>query len=104
MGQFEYSVALSPVKPHEIEQLAKDYLVKKRETQNMIKHEFDTLVLDSTHSKSDQDAINAFIHEQILLDRKRIVDELARFASNGMLTIPIFQLKQIVAEYKDVQY
>jgi hypothetical protein len=34
MGQFEYTVPLSPVKPHEIEQLAKDYMEKKkRETE-----------------------------------------------------------------------
>lgn len=33
MGQFEYTVGLSPVKPEDIEQLAKDYLAKKRETE-----------------------------------------------------------------------
>jgi hypothetical protein len=29
VGQFEYTVPLSPIKPDEIEQLAKDYLAKK---------------------------------------------------------------------------
>jgi hypothetical protein len=29
MGQHEYSVPLSPVKPHEMEQLAKNYLSQK---------------------------------------------------------------------------
>jgi hypothetical protein len=35
MGQFEYSVGLSPVKPEDIEQLAKDYMEQKqkRETE-----------------------------------------------------------------------
>lgn len=29
MGQFEYSVPLSPVKPQDIERVAKEYLAKK---------------------------------------------------------------------------
>jgi hypothetical protein len=34
VGQFEYTVPLSPVKPDEIEQLAKDYLEQKEREQN----------------------------------------------------------------------
>lgn len=37
MGQFEYSVALSSVKPEDIKQVAQDYLAKKRETENKMK-------------------------------------------------------------------
>ena len=40
MGQHEYSVPLSPVKPHEIEQLAKDYLEQKeKEERERQEHE-----------------------------------------------------------------
>ena len=35
MSQFEYTVPLSPVRPEDIEQLAKDYMEKKkRETED----------------------------------------------------------------------
>ena len=32
MGQFEYTVPLSPVKPEDIERVAKEFLAKKNET------------------------------------------------------------------------
>lgn len=35
MGQFEYSVPLSPVKPDDIEAIAKRYLMLKKETMNL---------------------------------------------------------------------
>ncbi len=31
MGQFEYQVPLSPVKPEDIERVAKEYLAKKQQ-------------------------------------------------------------------------
>lgn len=34
MGQFEYSVPLSPVKPADIERIAKEYLEKKQKEEN----------------------------------------------------------------------
>lgn len=33
MGQFEYTVGLSPIKPEDIEQLAKDYLANKEKVE-----------------------------------------------------------------------
>lgn len=71
----------------------------------MIKHEFNTLVLGSTHSKEDQDAINAFVQEQILLDRKRIYDELDNYTSGyGTLQIAKFKLKQIINDSDKIEY
>lgn len=96
MGQFEYSVDLSPVRPEDIEQLAKDYLAKK-ERDNMIKHEFGMLVLDATMSKDDQEAVNSFVHEQILKERKRILEELDDLSKGyASLQIAKFKLKQII--------
>jgi hypothetical protein len=34
MGQFEYSLDISLVKPEDIERVAKDFLIKKRESEN----------------------------------------------------------------------
>jgi hypothetical protein len=34
VGQFEYAVGLSPVKPEDIEQIAKDYLAQKEREKN----------------------------------------------------------------------
>jgi hypothetical protein len=34
LGQFEYSVPLSPVKPADIEQIAKEYLENKQKEEN----------------------------------------------------------------------
>lgn len=71
----------------------------------MIKYEFETLVLDSSFSKADQDAINAFVHEQILKDRKRIFEELDRFNTGyGTLQIAKFKLKQIINNTDKVEY
>ena len=96
MSQFEYSVALSTVKPAHIERIAREYKEKKKRD-NMIRHEFGNLVLDITVSKEDQEAINSFIHEQILKDRIRILKELDTY-SNGYDTLSIakFKLHQIV--------
>jgi hypothetical protein len=96
MSQFEYSVALSPVKPADIERIAREYKEKKKRD-NMIRHEFGNLVLDMTVSKEDHEAINSFIHEQILKDRIRILKELDAY-SNGFDTLSIskFKLHQIV--------
>jgi hypothetical protein len=96
VGQFEYTVDLSPVKPEDIYQLAKDFL-KKKERDDMIKHEFGMLVLDATMSKEDQAAVDSFVHEQILKDRKRILDELDIYSNkSGSLDIAKFKLKQII--------
>lgn len=63
----------------------------------MIKHEFETLVLSSVHSKEDQDAVDAFLHEQILKERKRIYEELDEYSAGyGSVQIAKFKLKQII--------
>jgi len=63
----------------------------------MIKYEFETLVLDSTHTKKDQDALNAFIESRIDYERKRILDEIEG-TSNGYDTVSIakFKLREII--------
>jgi hypothetical protein len=104
MSQFEYSVALSPVKPADIERIAREYKEKKKRD-NMIRHEFGNLVLDMTVSKEDHEAINSFIHEQILKDRIRILKELDTY-SNGYdnLSIAKFKLHQIIDNTTERSY
>jgi hypothetical protein len=96
VGQFEYSVGLSPVKPADIPRIVKEY-TEKQERDKMIKNEFGMLVLDATMSKDDQDAVNSFVHEQILKERKRIFEELDDLSKGyGNLQIAKFKLKQII--------
>lgn len=96
MGQFEYSVGLSPVKPEDIDRIAKEYMDKK-ERGEMIKHEFETLVLDSSHSKEDQKAVDGFVAEQIKKERERILAALEE-QSKGYdnLSIAKFKLRNII--------
>ena len=95
MGQFEYSVGLSPVKPGDMPRIVREY--KKQERDKMIKHEFGMLVLDATMSKDDQEAVNSFVHEQVLKERKRILEELDNYSEGyGNLQIAKFKLKQII--------
>lgn len=63
----------------------------------MIKYEFDTLVLDSSHTKEDQKAIDAFVAAQVSKERQRILDELEGY-TNGYdtLTIAKFKLREII--------
>lgn len=63
----------------------------------MIRYEHDMLVLDASLSKDDQAAINQFVHEQILKERKRIIDDLEGY-TNGYSTLQIakFKMKQII--------
>lgn len=101
MGQFEYSVPLSPVKPKDMDRVIAEYKQKK-ERDEMIKHEFGNLVLDMTISKEDHEAINSFIHEQILKERHRIYEQLAE-QSRGYdnLSIAKFKLKRIIDDMED---
>jgi hypothetical protein len=39
MGQFEYTVPLSPVKPEDIERVAKEFLAKKKENEIKVDNE-----------------------------------------------------------------
>jgi hypothetical protein len=96
MSQFEYSVALSPVKPADIERVAREYKEKKKRDK-MIRHEFGNLVLDMTVSREDHEAINSFVHEQILKERIRIVEELDTYSnSSANLSIAKFKLHEII--------
>jgi hypothetical protein len=99
MGQFEYAVPLSSVKPEDIERLAIEYREKqKREAEpSLIKYEFDTLVLDSSHTKQDQKAIDMFVESQIKKERERILEDLeAQSNGYGTLSIAKFKLREIV--------
>lgn len=63
----------------------------------MIRYEFDTLVLDSSHTKQDQKAIDAFVDSKISSERSRILQELDNY-TNGYdtLTIAKFKLREII--------
>lgn len=64
----------------------------------MIKYEFDTLVLDSSHTKEDQKAIDLFVEQKVNQERTRILQELESY-TNGYSTLSIakFKLREIVA-------
>lgn len=96
MGQFEYSVPLSSVKPEDIQRIAKEYR-EKQERDSMIRYEFGMLSLDSSHSKKDQDAINSFIESKINEERLRILSEIES-SSPGYDTVSIakFKLRKII--------
>ena len=67
----------------------------------MITYEHGMLVLNAPMTKADQDAVNSFVHEQILADRKRILDELSAYSNGGELSLAIFKLKEIVTQNKE---
>lgn len=104
MGQFEYTVGLSPVRPEDIDQLAKDYLAQKRDGTNMIKYEYGMLVLDNSHTKQDQQAIDTFVDAQIRAERDRIHDELMAADKHAIVQIAKFRITQIVYNNKDVVF
>lgn len=103
MGQFEYSVPLSPVKPADIERIAREYREKKKRD-NMIRHEFGNLVLDMTVSREDHDAINSFVHEQILKERKRILEDMDKISGAGHLSLAKFKVHEIVNNIVERSY
>lgn len=63
----------------------------------MIKYEFDTLVLDSSHNKEDQKAIDLFVEAKLNHERSRILQELESY-TNGYSTLSIakFKLREII--------
>jgi hypothetical protein len=63
----------------------------------MIKYEFDTLVLDSSHNKEDQKAIDLFVEAKLNQERSRILQELESY-TNGYSTLSIakFKLREII--------
>lgn len=96
MGQFEYTVGLArPLSVEDAKILAAEFL-KNKQKEEMVKHEHATLVLDSSHSKEDQEAINNFIDETIARERSRIYDELTAYSPYDTVQIAKFKLKEII--------
>lgn len=62
----------------------------------MIKYEFGTLVLDSSHSKSDQAAIDAFVSQAVDTERSRIYKRLVGYTDQDSLSIAKFKIAQII--------
>lgn len=63
----------------------------------MIRYEFDTLVLDSSHTKQDQKAIDTFVDSKIDKERQRILQELEDYSGgNATLSIAKFKLREII--------
>jgi hypothetical protein len=64
----------------------------------MIKYEFDTLVLDATHTKQDQQAIDSFVASALDRERQRILSALEdSYADQGTLSIAKFKLREIIS-------
>lgn len=58
----------------------------------MIKYEYNTLVLDSSHDKHDQKAINDFVEQAVQQERERILDEINKLEHLSEKTrTPLFQ-------------
>lgn len=99
MGQFEYTVGLArPLSPEDAKKLAKQYLRKK---ESMVEYEHNTLVLDASQTKEDQEAINNFIMQKIEEERLRIYNELTNYSPYDTVQIAKFKLKQIIDNERD---
>lgn len=70
----------------------------------MVEYEHDTLVLDASHTKEDQEAINRFIDQKIKEERARIIKELDNYSRYGTLQIAKFKLKQIINNSDKLEY
>ena len=58
----------------------------------MIKYEYNTLVLDSSHNKHDQRAINDFVEQAVQKERERILNEIDKLEQLSHTTrTPLFQ-------------
>lgn len=58
----------------------------------MIKYEHNTLVLDSSHTKQDQKAVNDFLEYNTKLERARILEEINKLEQHSHSTrTPLFQ-------------
>lgn len=101
MGQHEYSIGLAPpLTPEDAKKIAQEYLSNKE--RKMVEYEHNTLVLDSSHSKEDQEAINKFIEQKIIEERERIFRELVDYAPYDTLQIAKFKLKQIIFQNAEI--
>ena len=58
----------------------------------MIKYEYNTLVLDSSHNKHDQKAVNEFVEYVAQRERERILNEINKLEELSHSTrTPLFQ-------------
>ncbi len=68
----------------------------------MIKYEHNTLVLDASHNKNDQKAVNDFIAQIQRDERKRILEEVERLEQQSHQTrTPLYQ-ETIFSRLKDM--
>jgi hypothetical protein len=70
----------------------------------MVEYEHNTLVLDASHSKEDQAAINNFIEQKISIERDRIFRELTSYSQYDTLQIAKFKLRQIINDTDRLEY
>lgn len=62
----------------------------------MIKYEYNTLVLDSSHNKQDQDAVNKFVEQVAIQERQRILTELEQLEQRlDQTRTPVFDHKNM---------
>lgn len=62
----------------------------------MIKYEYNTLVLDSSHSKQDQDAVNKFVEQVAKQERERILADLEKLEQRlDQTRTPVFDHKNM---------
>ena len=58
----------------------------------MIKYEYETLVLDSSHTKQDQNAVNKFVEKAVQKERERILNEINKLEEISHATrTPLYQ-------------
>ena len=67
----------------------------------MVEYEHNTLVLDASQTKEDQEAINNFIMQKIEEERLRIYNELTNYSPYDTVQIAKFKLKQIIHNERD---
>jgi len=62
----------------------------------MIKYEYNTLVLDATHNKQDQAAVNKFVEQVAIQERQRILTELEQLEQRlDQTRTPVFDHKNM---------
>jgi hypothetical protein len=70
----------------------------------MIKYEHKMLVLDSSHSREDQAAVDSFITQAIDAERDRIYNDLSNYTKYDSLSIAKFRLRQIINQTDELIY
>jgi hypothetical protein len=62
------------------------------------------LVLDSSHSREDQAAVDSFITQAIDAERDRIYNDLSNYTKYDSLSIAKFRLRQIINQTDELIY